>query len=202
MWCAAKLGRISKVAVLSLAWVAIAQAQVLSRLGAVSDDAPGVQSVFEGNWIYSLSSSKLVITLEANPAIIKRGALPFPGGRQGYGTAIAKSGNYLYVGNDSIMPSRSYLTIVDVSNPAAPSIVADMAMPSGVPSTLQIQKRQLPLRVPRVGRHAGGRCFEPRCACDCAVGFDDGFGRRDCGQSALHGGACQWRRRLGCESVR
>ena len=140
MWCAAKLGRISKVAVLSLAWVAIAQAQVLSRLGAVSDDAPGVQSVFEGNWIYSLSSSKLVITLEANPAIIKRGALPFPGGRQGYGTAIAKSGNYLYVGNDSIMPSRSYLTIVDVSNPAAPSIVADMAMPSGVPSTLQIVK--------------------------------------------------------------
>jgi hypothetical protein len=70
-------------------------AQVLSRLGAVSEDAPGVQSVFEGNWIYSLSSSKLVITLEANPAIVKRGALPFPGGRQGYGTAIAKSGNYL-----------------------------------------------------------------------------------------------------------
>jgi hypothetical protein len=117
-----------------------ASAQVLSRLGAVSDDAPGVQSVFESNWVYSLSSSKLVITLEANPALVKRGALPFPGGRQGYGTAIAKSGNYLYVANDSIMPSGSYLTIVDVSNPAAPSIIADFAMPSGVPSTLQIVK--------------------------------------------------------------
>lgn len=140
MWCAAKLGRISKVAVLGLACVAIAQAQVLSRLGAVSDDAPGVQSVFEGNWVYSLSSSKLVITLEANPALVKRGALPFPGGRQGYGTAIAKSGNYLYIANDSILPSRSYLTIVNVSNPNAPSIVADFAMPSGVPSTLQIVK--------------------------------------------------------------
>lgn len=140
MWFAAKLGRISKVAVLSLACVAIAQAQVLSRLGAVSDDAPGVQSVFEGNWVYSLSSSKLVITLEANPALVKRGALPFPGGRQGYGTAIAKNGNYLYIANDSILPSRSYLTIVNVSNHAAPSIVADFALPSSVPSTLQIVK--------------------------------------------------------------
>jgi hypothetical protein len=140
MRCAAKLGRIRKVAVLCLASVAIAQAQVLSRLGAVSDDAPGVQSVFEGNWIYSLSSSKLVITLEANPMIIKRGALPFPGGRQGYGTAIAKSGNYLYVANDSIAPSRSYLTVVNVSNPATPSVVADLALPSSIPTTLQIVK--------------------------------------------------------------
>jgi hypothetical protein len=140
MRCAAKLGRIRKVAVLCLACVAIAQAQVLSRLGAVSDDAPGVQSVFEGNWIYSLSSSKLVITLEANPAIVKRGALPFPGGREGYGTAIAKGGNYLYVANDSIAPSRSYLTVVNVSNPATPSVVADLALPSSVPSTLQIVK--------------------------------------------------------------
>jgi hypothetical protein len=116
-------------------------AQVLSRLGAVSDDAPGVQSVFEGNWIYSLSSSKLVITLEANPAIVKRGALPFPGGREGYGTAIAKSGNYLYVANDVItFPSGSYLTVVNVSNPATPSVVADLALPSSVPSTLQIVK--------------------------------------------------------------
>lgn len=141
MRCAAKLGRIRKVAVLCLASVAIAQAQVLSRLGAVSEDAPGVQSVFEGNWVYSLSSSKLVITLEANPMIIKRGALPFPGGREGYGTAIAKSGNYLYVANDVVtFPSGSYLTVVNVSNPAAPSIVADMPMPSSVPSTLQIVK--------------------------------------------------------------
>jgi hypothetical protein len=140
MRCAAKLGRIRKVAVLCLASVAIAQAQVLSRLGAVSDDAPGVQSVFEGNWIYSLSSSKLVITLEANPAIVKRGALPFPGGREGYGTAIAKSGNYLYVANDSIAPSRSYLTVVNVSNPATPSVVADLALPSSISTTLQIVK--------------------------------------------------------------
>jgi hypothetical protein len=116
-------------------------AQVLSRLGAVSDDAPGVQSVFEGNWIYSLSSSKLVITLEANPAIVKRGALPFPGGREGYGTAIAKSGNYLYVANDVVtFPSGSYLTVVNVSNPATPSVVADLALPSSIPTTLQIVK--------------------------------------------------------------
>jgi hypothetical protein len=116
-------------------------AQVLSRLGAVSDDAPGVQSVFEGNWVYSLSSSKLVITLEANPAIVKRGALPFPGGREGYGTAIAKSGNYLYVANDVVtFPSGSYLTIVNVSNPATPSVVADLALPSSIPTTLQIVK--------------------------------------------------------------
>jgi hypothetical protein len=140
MWYAAKLGRISTVAVLCLACVAIAQAQVLSRLGAVSEDAPGVQSVFEGNWVYSLSSSKLVITLEANPAIVKRGALPFPGGRNGYGTAITKGGNYLYIANDSTAPSRSYLTIVNVSNPATPSVVADLALPSSVPSTLQIVK--------------------------------------------------------------
>jgi hypothetical protein len=141
MWYAAKLGRISTVAVLCLACVAIAQAQVLSRLGAVSDDAPGVQSVFEGNWIYSLSSSKLVITLEANPAIVKRGALPFPGGREGYGMAIAKSGNYLYVANDVVTyTSGSYLTVVNVSNPATPSVVADLALPSSVPSILQIVK--------------------------------------------------------------
>jgi hypothetical protein len=74
------------------------------------------------------------------PRIVKRGALPFPGGRKGYGTAIAKSGNYLYVANDSIAPSRSYLTIVNVSNPATPSVVADLALPSSVPSTLQIVK--------------------------------------------------------------
>jgi hypothetical protein len=140
MRCAAKLGRIRKVAVLCLASVAIAQAQVLSRLGAVSDDAPGVQSVFEGNWVYSLSSSKLVITLEANPALVKRAALPFPGGRNGYGTAITKGGNYLYIANDSIAPSRSYLTIVNVSNPATPSVVADLALPSSIPTTLQIVK--------------------------------------------------------------
>jgi hypothetical protein len=140
MWHAAKLGRISAVAVLCLACVAITQAQVLSRLGAVSDDAPGVQSVFEGNWVYSLSSSKLVITLEANPALVKRAALPFPGGRNGYGTAITKGGNYLYIANDSTAPSRSYLTIVNVSNPATPSVVADLALPSSVPSTLQIVK--------------------------------------------------------------
>jgi hypothetical protein len=140
MRCAAKLGRIRKVAVLCLACVAIAQAQVLSRLGAVSEDAPGVQSVFEGNWVYSLSSSKLVITLEANPALVKRAALPFPGGRNGYGTAITKGGNYLYIANDSTAPSRSYLTIVNVSNPATPSVVADLALPSSVPSTLQIVK--------------------------------------------------------------
>jgi hypothetical protein len=140
MRCSAKLGRIRKVAVLCLASVAIAQAQVLSRLGAVSDDAPGVQSVFEGNWIYSLSSSKLVITLEANPALVKRAALPFPGGRNGYGTAITKGGNYLYIANDSTAPSRSYLTIVNVSNPATPSVVADLALPSSVSSTLQIVK--------------------------------------------------------------
>jgi hypothetical protein len=115
-------------------------AQVLSRLGAVSDDAPGVQSVFEGNWVYSLSSSKLVITLEANPLLVKRGALSFPGGRNGYGTAITKSGNYLYVANDSWMPSRSYLTVVNVSNPAAPSVAADVALPSSLPTTLQIVK--------------------------------------------------------------
>jgi hypothetical protein len=140
MWRVAVRVGIGKAVIISLACVAIAQAQVLSRLGAVSDDAPGVQSVFEGNWVYSLSSSKLVITLEANPALIKRGALPFPSGRNGYGTAITKSGNYLYIANDSIAPSRSYLTIVNVSNPAAPSIVADLAMPSAVPSTLQIVK--------------------------------------------------------------
>jgi hypothetical protein len=140
MWRVAVRVGIGKAVIISLACFTIAQAQVLSRLGAVSDDAPGVQSVFEGNWVYSLSSSKLVITLEANPALVKRGALPFPGGRQGYGTAIAKSGNYLYIANDSIMPSRSYLTIVNVSNPAAPSIVADFALPSSVPSTLQIVK--------------------------------------------------------------
>jgi hypothetical protein len=140
MWRVAARVGIGKVVVASLACFTIAQAQVLSRLGSASNDAPGVQSILEGNWVYSLSSSKLVITLEANPALIKRGALPFPNGRNGYGTAITKSGNYLYIANDSIAPSRSYLTIVNVSNPAAPSIVADLAMPSGVPSTLQIVK--------------------------------------------------------------
>ncbi|GBC90827.1 MAG: IPT/TIG domain-containing protein [Armatimonadetes bacterium] len=114
--------------------------QVLSRLGQVYDDPPGVQSVFEGNWIYSLSSTQLLITLEANSALVKRGVLSRPGMRSGYTTAIAKGGNLVYIANDSVFPSASYLTIVNVSNPASPSIVVDFQMPSSVPSTLSIVK--------------------------------------------------------------
>jgi hypothetical protein len=118
-----------------------AETQVLSRLGAVSAPAPGVDSVFVGNYVYGLSSSRLLLIIELSGATpILCGSVPFPSGRNGYGTAIAKEGNYVYIANDSVMPSASYLTIVNVANPTSPTVVADMQMPSGVPSTLKIVK--------------------------------------------------------------
>ena len=63
--------------------------------------------MFEGNWIYSLSSTQLLITLEANSALVKRGVLSRPGMRSGYTTAIAKGGTLVYIANDGVFRSAS-----------------------------------------------------------------------------------------------
>lgn len=67
----------NKIARLVLTWAIVivcakaqVAAQVLSRLGSVSDDPTGVQVVFDGNWIYALSSTKLVLVFEVTPALV------------------------------------------------------------------------------------------------------------------------------------
>ncbi len=116
-----------------VAFVSHASAQVLSRLGSVSSEPPGSQAILEGNWVYSLSSYKLLLVLEAGSSLTRRAVLPLPSGRGG-ASAIAKNGNFVYIANDTLVSGAPYLTVVDVSNPASPTVVADMALPSGTPT--------------------------------------------------------------------
>ena len=125
------------VALCAIAFASHSSAQVLSRLGSISSEPPGSQAILEGNWVYSLTPQKLLLVLEVGSSLTKRAVLPLPSGRE-QASAIAKSGNFVYIANDPMVSGAPYLTVVDVSNPASPTVVADIAMPSSTPTITRI----------------------------------------------------------------